>query len=154
MSAPILNWKGSMGTVSEHAAFLLSRGWESGSQGTPAEHEALCADVLAVLDHPDLTSLSGAQFVAVVEHILLGLYVPSYSRTALRVAASLERVVQHVLKRPETTIEDACSFYETLYFLYWGSRTNIEKMRGFGPRVVAPVAAYARRGRLGCVLAY
>src|SRR6266567_3164756 len=119
-----------MGAVSEHVAFLLSRGWEGGWQGVPAEHEALCADVLAVLDHPDVTSLPRDQFVAVVTHILFGLYLPSWSQTALRVASSLERAVQHFLKRPETTMEDACDFYETLYFLYWCNSASIDQTRG------------------------
>jgi len=41
-------------------------------------------------------------------------------------------------------MEDACGFYETLYFLYWINSTSIDEMRGFGPGVVEPFAAYAR----------
>ncbi len=133
-----------METAADRVASLLSRRWEAGSNGTQADHEALCADVLAVLDHPDVTTLSRDQFVAVVGQIFQ-LYLQSWSRTALRVAPSLERVVQYFLQRPETTLEDACNFYEPLYFLYWSASTSIDQMRGFGPGVVEPFAAYARR---------
>ena len=130
-----------MEILNDRIAGLLDIRWHNRAEIVAADHAAVAARILAILQDPVFIALPIEATRPLLGHIV-ALYSGSWHHSALSIAEALDAA--SMLARPGVTLDDACQLYDALLLLYWCAAASMAEQRGFGPRMVEPFTAFVR----------
>jgi hypothetical protein len=117
--------------------------WHNAAEVAAADHAEVARLIDAAFSDLDLAKAPLHRQVALVLHVL-ALYSQSWHAEGRRFVGPIEGVLQRCLEAEATPLNDLCTIYDALLFLYWYSDVSIEAQAGFATGCAEPFAIWLR----------
>jgi len=139
----------SIAGVEEKITAVQAYRWHNAADVAGADHAEVARRVQEAFSDPAFAEAPLARQVALVVHVL-ALYSQSWHAEGRRFVVPIEGVLRRCIDAEATPINDLCTIYDALLFLYWYSDVSIDAQSGFSTGCVEPFAALMR-ARTGAV---